>query len=662
MDKKELKAKKKLERHRLRVSRMQALLALVVNALFLYFVWSLNQYSTLSRQLFLGLNCVVLLLLLAANLFVVLGIWTKRSRVYLTCWSLLIFLFLAGSGLAVVTYQINRNIHRIVNQDQQQEVLGISFVMLDQQGDQKTIKPSTMEGKKVGILNDPNSQQGHVLPKKELEKLKIGVTYQEYSDYTAIAKALVKQEIDVAAMVANYTGFFETNEEIAPYLTQMKTVHTFNAEVHINLEQGSNKDLTKEPFTVLLMGIDEERSDAIMLASFNPLSMQATLTSIPRDSYIPISCYKNKTEDKLTHAHARGRQCSIDTVEELLDVPIDFYFESNFQGIIDMVDALGGIIVDSPVEFTGQTAQAERGHKTVWVPKGVNRLSGIQALAFARERYAFESGDFQRQSNQQQVINAILSETVKIRDVNKALKILDAAGENVSTNLSIDQLISLFQFSLKKLDRSYVKNQYIFNLVGSRVTGYSSRNNGASIVRLFPQSIEDNKKFIQRNLQLDTSFDGTKTTKFNMNWVYEAPEISREYDIPTHNTTSDVKDPVPNFIGKSVSKAESWTDERKIELQVIQVKKGDDLYDASSTNNTIIKQSVRSGKEGKNLDKLTVYVIQISNEDQKTPDQEETTKTEVQCTKNATYDSKKKECICDAGFVEQDNGACKVVQ
>src|SRR5699024_10946322 len=106
----------------------------------------------------------------------------------------------------------------------------------------------------------------------------------------------------------------------------------------------------------------------------------------------------------------RSRQCTIDTVEDLMDINIDFYFESNFAALVDMVDAVGGIIIDNPYEFVRQESD-NRGKYTVWVPAGVNRLNGEQALAYARERHLYATGDIQRQSNQQQVIQAFLTES-----------------------------------------------------------------------------------------------------------------------------------------------------------------------------------------------------------------------------------------------------------
>ena len=318
----------------------------------------------------------------------------------------------------------------IFNTGTTSEKVEVSFVVYSENGNFAINDINDLEGKTFGILSNTEEQVGYILPKKELEAKKINVTYHEYDDYNSMLMGLFGGEIDAAALPSNYVAMFEVNDGYSEYLENTKSILTFDKNITVTTESGSDKDITTEPFTVLIIGTDEQRSDALMLASFNPISMQVTLTSIARDSYVPIACYAGKSEDKITHARVRSRQCTIDTVEAMMDIDIDFYFESNFAGVVEMVDALGGIIITNPYEFVGQRSDA-RGKMTVWVPAGTNRLNGEQALAYARERHLYANGDFQRQANQQQVIQAILTEAMKLTDVNKALKVLDAAGDNV---------------------------------------------------------------------------------------------------------------------------------------------------------------------------------------------------------------------------------------
>jgi LCP family protein required for cell wall assembly len=168
----------------------------------------------------------------------------------------------------------------------------------------------------------------------------------------------------------------------------------------VTSEAGDEQDLTSEPFTVLLIGNADGLSDTMILCSVNPISMRVTMSSLARDSYVPITCYGG-AYNKLNSANAVSRDCLISTIEELVGVSIDYYVETNFEGVVEIVDALGGIVVDNDTEFVGQTSSSTRGTYTVWVPAGDDVvLNGEQALAFARERYAYATGDFARQEHQ----------------------------------------------------------------------------------------------------------------------------------------------------------------------------------------------------------------------------------------------------------------------
>ena len=229
----------------------------------------------------------------------------------------------------------------------------------------------------------------------------------------------------------------------------------FEEKVTIQNQAGSDKDITSEPFTVLLIGTADGLSDTMILCSVNPISMKVTMSSIARDSYVPITCY-NGGQSKINAARAVSRDCLINTIESLIGVDIDYYVDTNFQGVVDIVDALGGIVVDSPLAFVGQNASSERGHYTVYVPAGEQvTLDGEQALAFARERHLFASGDFARQEHQQQVIAAIVQKIMRTRDINTFLNVLQAAGDNIQTNFTLNQMTNFVSYAMQKANRYY---------------------------------------------------------------------------------------------------------------------------------------------------------------------------------------------------------------
>ena len=311
----------------------------------------------------------------------------------------------------------------------------------------------------------------------------------------------------------------------------------FEEKVTIQNQAGSDKDITSEPFTVLLIGTADGLSDTMILCSVNPISMKVTMSSIARDSYVPITCY-NGGQSKINAARAVSRDCLINTIESLIGVDIDYYVDTNFQGVVDIVDALGGIVVDSPLAFVGQNASSERGHYTVYVPAGEQvTLDGEQALAFARERHLFASGDFARQEHQQQVIAAIVQKIMRTRDINTFLNVLQAAGDNIQTNFTLNQMTNFVSYAMQKANRYYDSShiEKILDIQSSRVTGYSSSkwDEGSQlalyIYRLWQGSITDTRNAIERNINLDSPITAESSKiKWSINWEFTKPSISQD--------------------------------------------------------------------------------------------------------------------------------------
>ncbi|OZI13497.1 LytR family transcriptional regulator [Bacillaceae bacterium SAS-127] len=194
----------------------------------------------------------------------------------------------------------------------------------------------------------------------------------------------------------------------------------------------------KDAFTVLLLGVDERegdrgRSDTMLLMSVNGEDSSVKMLSIPRDTRVEIA--GKGTEDKINHAYAFGGvDMSAKTVEQFLDVPVDYYAEINMDGFKDLVDAVGGIEVESTFAFTyeGET-----------FPKGTITLTGEEALKYTRMRYEDPQGDFGRQARQRQVIQGILDKGASMTSVLKYNEILGALQKNVQTNLTVDEMMNI---------------------------------------------------------------------------------------------------------------------------------------------------------------------------------------------------------------------------
>ncbi|MGM2770492.1 MULTISPECIES: LCP family protein [unclassified Bacillus (in: firmicutes)] len=234
-----------------------------------------------------------------------------------------------------------------------------------------------------------------------------------------------------------------------------------------DLARGDKSDLRDKavkPITnnvsVLVMGVDESdvrgkeygeaiRTDALLLATFNKDSKTVKLLSIPRDTYTYIPVEKKK--DKITHAHAYGStkngkdggpQASIDAVEKLMNVPVDYFVKFNFKSFIKIVDDLGGVEVDVPVEFTEQDSNDNA--EAIHLEKGVQKLNGEEALALARTRHI--DSDAMRGQRQQLVIEAILHKLTSVGSVTKVGNIIDDINGQFVTNLTFDDMLSFYKY------------------------------------------------------------------------------------------------------------------------------------------------------------------------------------------------------------------------
>ncbi|MDR6121186.1 LCP family protein required for cell wall assembly [Bacillus sp. SLBN-46] len=194
----------------------------------------------------------------------------------------------------------------------------------------------------------------------------------------------------------------------------------------------------KDPFSVLMLGVDERkgdkgRSDTVIVLTVNPNNKSVKMLSIPRDTRTEI-VGKGK-EDKINHAYAFGGiPMAMDTVENFLDIPIDYYMKVNMEGFKDIVDAVGGITVQNDLDFTQDGFHFTEGQLT---------LNGKQALSFTRMRYEDPRGDFGRQSRQRQIIQGVIKEGATLSSLTNFSDIFTVLGKNVKTNLTFDQLMDI---------------------------------------------------------------------------------------------------------------------------------------------------------------------------------------------------------------------------
>ncbi|TWJ50587.1 putative transcriptional regulator YwtF [Bacillus paralicheniformis] len=218
----------------------------------------------------------------------------------------------------------------------------------------------------------------------------------------------------------------------------------------------------KDNFSILLMGIDarpgqsmdKERSDAMVLATFNRKDKSVKLLSIPRDSYVNIPGHGF---DKITHAHSLGgRDLSTETVENLLDIPVDYVMEANFSAFKEVVDELGGVPITIKEDYIVRQIKKDTKGK-VNLQTGEQTLNGEEALAYVRTRKA--DTDLKRGDRQMEVIKSIINKSKSLTSIPAYDDILDTVGKNVSMNLSLNDAIGLIPFmtSIQTIDTLQLK-------------------------------------------------------------------------------------------------------------------------------------------------------------------------------------------------------------
>lgn len=230
-----------------------------------------------------------------------------------------------------------------------------------------------------------------------------------------------------------------------------KIIKKISVKIKVELDS-KDVEVTKQSFNIYISGIDVDgsissvsRSDVNMIMTVNPGTKQILLTSIPRDYYVPLH---NKTgyKDKLTHAGLYGINMSIQTIEDLLEININYYIRVNFTTLINVVDAIGGVTIYSDKAFT-----ASANHSCIF-QVGNNDVDGKCALAFSRERYAYQEGDRHRVKNQQVVLIAMINKLTSSKTLlTKYTNILNTLSNSFETNMSSDRIYSLINMQLDSM-------------------------------------------------------------------------------------------------------------------------------------------------------------------------------------------------------------------
>lgn len=599
----------------------------------IYNIYKISGVEDKLRYIAMGVIFIInlLVIFLSRKLF-------KKNTVGKTIIAIMLSLIVIA-GEAAASYYIFRTYSSLASMNKGKITYTTAVVVLKES---KIDSIDNLNKSNIGIVLDETSIDGYVIgteiiKDKNLEK---NNTIKEYSNVTNMVNDLYDKKIDAVIISKNYPSMFKSIEKFENIKDETKIIYkkskTLTKE-EVSKYAGdeilnfNSSDKIDKPFTLLVMGIDSEEKtlsknatgngDSLMLVTFNPKTLNATILSIPRDTYVPIACFAGQKENKITHAAWQGESCMIKTIENFTGIDIDYYVKINFQGVINLVNAVGGIEVDVPIEFCeSDSHRSTETQDLVCLKKGKQKLNGEQALALARHRKTLPTGDLQRGVNQQIVVQGILNKIKTIKSANQMLNILDTISKSMDTNFSTKQILSFYDIA-KKLIKTSNDSGNLINMTQLYLNGSSAmiydEGIGLTLYNYVPskESLEVIVTAMKQNLGLE-KVKKVKQMTFDISKPFEMETIGADvYGGGTSYTL------LPNFVGSSESYARSWLSSHGLSVSTTIKEVTSGYYDGQ-----VIAQSYPADKR---IDLISgavnLTVASVKKEETVTPSAEEKT-------------------------------------
>lgn len=572
-----------------------------------------------------------------------------KGLIISTIFSLLfILIFFIGS------YYINY-VYSNINNMQESEKITYNIYLI-------TLKDTEFSSEsKIGVISDKIDKDNNELSTKLYKKKNLKNEIVEYNDYIKMLDDLYNNVIDGAIVPGNYDTLFRNEVGFENIVYDTKVIYEYSEKrQNEDLNIVSDKDFS-EPLTFLFLGVDSEgdglnanaafNGDTLMLMSFNPKTLSSVLLSIPRDTYVPIACNNNRYA-KINSSAAYGTGCVISTINKFLDINIDYYVKINFKGVVDLVEAVGGVEVDveAPTYMANayggkvceQNSDRQWGDKLVCINPGLQVLNGEQALAYARCRHMYIGSDLDRVRHQQQVVEALANKVLHFNSIKEFQDILNAVSKNIATNMDTDTILSGYNVAKNVLGNK-LSGKDSLNIQKASLETYSlnvyvpSQGRKTSAQGYYESSLEDIKKAFNIVLGKETE-EPIKTFSFSVNETYEI------YRPGKGKRTGQSGALLPSFVGKSISEAQSFCNSNNINLEIKYVDSGSEHYNDQVAVGLIGDQSVHKDVLLSTVSNLTVYVVNSKN----TNSNQNTNTTKN--TENKNYNSKSDAII--KGFID----------
>ena len=581
--------------------------------LFIKSILSLTGVETLLRIVVIVLFVLYLLFYSFWNLLNLLQRKYKGLIITTLISILLTVIFFVGS------YYINYIYKNLDGMQENEKIIYTTYLI--------TLKDSSFnEESKIGIINKTIDNDNHELSTKLYKNKKLDNDTTEYNDYIKMIGDLYNGNIEAIFVPGNYVTLFKNENGFENIASDTKVIYEYSEKMqNEDLNLVSNKDFN-EPLTFLFLGVDSEgdglnanaafNGDTLMLMSFNPKTLDAILLSIPRDTYVPIAC-NNKNYAKINSSAAYGTSCVISTINNLLGINIDYYVKINFKGVVDLVEAVGGVEVDVEApsymadKYGGkvceQNSDRKFGDKLVCMNPGMQTLNGEQALAYARCRHMYIGSDLDRVKHQQQVVEALANKAMHFSSIKEFQNILNAVSKNIATNMDTDTILSGYNVAKNVLGNKLSGKDSI-NIEKATLETYSlnvyvpSQGRNTSAQGYYKDSLLDIQKSFNVILGKEKK-ELIKTFNFSVNETYEksAPGKGKR--------TGASGELLPSFVGKTVSEVESFGNSHNIKINVRYVDSGSEYYNSDVAVGLVGNQSVHKDVLLSSVSEITIYVV-----------------------------------------------------
>lgn len=556
----------------------------------IYMIYAVALYKSIETVIRV-LGCIALVNLLAIFI-ILLNKFKKKNNI--KAYLIIIILLLGyASGLTFVAVKLNGIYNKIANiSSNRYDNYSTSIVTRanNKADDMKDVKKN-----KIGILKDEEDYEFYTLAYTIIEKEKISKeNLVEYDSDIDMLNDLLQGKINYIFLPTNFESRYSNQDGFEDIAKKIKIIYT--KEEAKEKKKENTEEVAKsldDPFTVLIMGVDTTNDgfssgfngDALILVTFNPKTTNATILSIPRDTYMPISCMKNR-KNKITNAGWRGEACIANSLENYFGIDIDYHVKINFNGVVALVNAVGGVEVDVPYSFCEQNSKRQWGKNTVFVKSGKQVLNGEQALAFARHRkvtqymynycgpkyttHANYWNDFTRGQNQQIIINALIKKFKDVKSFSEVEAILDTISTNMETDMSTDNIFSLYSLGKNILKKS-TNQDLAFNMQKLYLSGhdamiydYSFAANQGSKLTLYNYNVYDeSKKLVVNAMKENLGLISVKPVRL---FTFSIKNKYEEHVIGKNVTGVSSLKLMPNFVGKNISEFQSYANLNNINL------------------------------------------------------------------------------------------------